>query len=675
MEDSIFDYVNKHANIKDVVSYFLGEKKLIRSGNNYKTLCPFHQDHDPSFSISVDKNIAKCFVCGNGGGPVSFVQKYLNVSAIDAVKKVVEICHIDLPNNFKFTEKQSINKTKFIKEINALTELSNFYSLYLNMPEGKICQDYLKKRNIDQDTINEFNLGYAPSDSSLSIDALSKRGVDILTMQNAGILNSGINNEDRFSNRLIFPLKDEDGNIIAFAGRQLIKDDTTGKYINYPETSLFHKSDIFYNLDKAKSYAYKEKCIYIVEGYMDSISMYKAGIKNVIACMTSAINENQIKILKRLNVQVRLLLDSDSAGQEGIKRNLIPLLKNNIDCAVVRKFDKELEGKDPDEVLNNKGKEYLIQRVKKIYDPFLFIIADSLNGERKISSPLEIKNLIQTLKNYYPYLDQISKVKDLEVLSRVTSVSIDELTMQFNNNVKISSPTIENYKKSTKYKRKEELIKEEKREIFSSINDKSDIYVLADTANKMTDFCFSSSTYKCTIKKNILKEESSIILQIFSYYDAYLTLQETVDEKSGDKFEFSYYPYYYLNLLLKKMYDSTVNKKINKETIDSFIEELKINSNLEDDENDDDPFLDYNPYKNVIEQLNASKIPLTFIINILDFIKNSLVNNEFAKKEFKAYLLKLKNRQDINMDELKKPAKNAFDIQEKIKKMRKIHSK
>lgn len=674
-DNSLYDYVNKNAKIKDVISYFLGEKSLIRNGNNYKALCPFHHDHDPSMSISVDRNIYKCFSCGEGGGPITFAQKYLKITSFEAIKKVIEICHLTVPSSYSLKERKSEVEVKYVKELNALKELSNFYSLFLTLPEGKGCLEYLEKRKIDKEMIDEFSLGYAPIDKSLSINSLIKRNIDIQTMQNAGILGSSVLNEDRFSNRLIFPLKDEDGNIVAFAGRQLVKDDSTGKYINYPETLLFHKGDLFYNMDKAKSVAYSLKYIYIVEGYMDTISMYKAGIKNTVACMTSTINENQMKILKRMNVQIRLLLDSDSAGQNGTLKNLLPLLKNHLDVQVVQKFDLIKEGKDPDEVLDRLGKDYLVKRVNKLLDPFIFVIFNYLNGRKTLTSSFEIKTLIRELKPYYFYLDDISKVKDIEALARVTSLSTDDLIKQFTGEIKITSSNTDNSKKYTRYKRKDELIKEEKMDISSKLKDESSISVIYKTAKKLATFCYSSSSYKCKVRKNILQEESSIILQIFNYYEAYLTLQESLKKGEDDKFEFSYFPFYYLNLILRKLYEKTPTKIITKEIIDDFINNLKENSTINNDDSDD-PFIEINPYQSVIDQLKLSNIPMSFLFDILNIIKDACSNrSEFAKKDFVSYLLKTKNEQEINVEDLKKPATNLEEIQKKFEKMKKINSK
>ena len=178
MSENIFEYVNKNAKIYDVVLYFLGGKNIVKQGKNYKCICPFHNDHHPSMSINVERNIYKCFTCGAGGGPITFVSKYKNIPSFEALKVVVKICKIDLPSDIKLTER---------------TELGDFYSLSLSTSEGEKCINYLTSRGIDKDIIQDFSLGYAPADSSLSVKALSKRNYSLSVLQQAGILSESEN--------------------------------------------------------------------------------------------------------------------------------------------------------------------------------------------------------------------------------------------------------------------------------------------------------------------------------------------------------------------------------------------------------------------------------------------------------------------------------------------------
>ena len=250
MSENIFEYVNKNAKIYDVVLYFLGGKNIVKQGKNYKCICPFHNDHHPSMSINVERNIYKCFTCGAGGGPITFVSKYKNIPSFEALKEVVKICKIDLPSDIKLTERTDEKFEKYKQEYSALKELGDFYSLSLSTSEGEKCINYLTSRGIDKDIIQDFSLGYAPADSSLSVKALSKRNYSLSVLQQSGILSES-KNLDRFSDRLTIPLKDEHGRIIAFASRVLDSITKEQKYINYPETNIFIKRDYLFNLNQA----------------------------------------------------------------------------------------------------------------------------------------------------------------------------------------------------------------------------------------------------------------------------------------------------------------------------------------------------------------------------------------------------------------------------------------
>ena len=671
MSDNIFDYVNKKAPIKDIVSYCLGEKNLIKKGSDYKSVCPFHSDHDPSLSISISKNIAKCFACGHGGTPVNFVMEYYKISPIDAVKKIVEICHLDLPKNFSLNTKVEKKDNKYAVESNALKELADFYSISLNTSEGKDCLNYLKKRNIPEDIIKEFKLGYALKDSSLSIKYLIERGYDIATLQNAGILNNSVANQDRFSNRLIFPLVDENSNIVAFAGRQLDKSDKLGKYVNYSDTLLFHKSDLLFNLDKAKNYIYSSKCLYIVEGYMDAISMYKASIKNVVACMTSSLNNNQLTKLKKLNVQVRLLLDSDEAGQKGIERNLLPLLKMKIDTMVVLKFDLTTEGKDPDEVLNNKGVEYLQKRVTKLLDPFQFIIFNRLNGKKKISESYEIKELFKDLLPYYQYLDDISKEKNLNALERVTSIKKDDIKSYFTSKEEriITPIKTQQYISRKEYKKKKE--REEKKILSDKINVPSLSSITYNLTNDIYSLCLNYNSYPCKIASDDLKIESKILVSITYCYDYYQQLSQI--EYEGENFEFSYYPFYMIYNMLYKMYKNSSSKMITKDILDEYIDGLKNDSDHSDDFSDVD--LNDNPYSSLVEKLKELSIPVSLVCDILNYLKNiPPINRDSIETKGFIDMIKnvMKNKKLKLVDKKDSKDLTAEDLEKKLQEKRKI---
>ncbi len=220
-DSSIFKEVAAKASIVSVISYELGSNAVIKKGSNYRCVCPFHDDHNPSMQINVAQNNFKCFVDHSFGDPIDFVEKYEHISKIEALKKVCQICSIPLPEELA-------NKKTFVpqieiqykRELEALKELGLFYQTYLSSNEGKACRDYLDKRKIPQEAIEHFQLGYAPSDPSIAIQALRNRGFEIPVLEKAGILANSSDWKDRFSNRLMYPIFDDFGHLVGFSGRE-----------------------------------------------------------------------------------------------------------------------------------------------------------------------------------------------------------------------------------------------------------------------------------------------------------------------------------------------------------------------------------------------------------------------------------------------------------------------
>lgn len=670
--DNIFEYVNSQAKILDVVSYFLGANKIIKKGNSYKTICPFHQDHDPSLSIDVNKNICKCFVCGKGGNPITFTSEFLHISKIDALKKVAEICSISLPDNFKVEKRKDLLQEKYPKELSALKELNKFYNVSLNLKEGNICKEYLAKRNIDEDTRKDFSLGYAPFDSSLAIKALVDKKYDLQTLVSAGILKNSFDNKDQFSSRLVFPLIDENDNIVAFAARQLIKDENSGKYINYPESHLFHKSELLYNLNNAKKYFSinpQQRCLYIVEGYMDAIALYKSGIKNVVACMTSTISENQIKKIKRYNVQVRLLLDSDNAGQDGIERCLIPLLKENIDTYVVKRFDLINEGKDPDEVLSNKGKDYLLNRINVLFDPFIFIISRHLNENKKIESELEKKILFKKLINYYPYVDKLNKNKDLDILAKVTSTSKEDIISYFNNDIKLSENTLSIKKEAKKYKRMslKEIEESNRRELSKNITIKDTFNNELFLISQISNVCITSSYTDKSISKMLIKNETAILIKFVNDYKAF-SFSKMYKNNDDEEFEFAYYPFYIINLILNILYaNKKENKKLNSEDFNSFLNDI---NKLKDKDLDNENINIDDNYVAIFNILKTDYKLYALVVTIIDYLSTNFLNlNTNIDDLKKSFDVDFKYQNDNSSLIILTEAKDGISLDEKNKKI------
>lgn len=354
IDDRVIEEIKNKANIVDVISRYIN---VIKKGNNHLAICPFHNDSNPSMNISESKQIYKCFSCGAGGNVFTFVSEYEKVGFLEAVKKVADIVGYDLSEYEIETPKVDTKKEKLLKLVKDASEFYN-YNL-LNSDNDGI--KYLSQRGITIDVIDNFKLGYAPSDSSKTLRYLTKKGYTVEEIIEAGI---GINNNgflDRFSGRVVFPISDINGNIVAFSGRR-IDDSKSNKYINSNENILFNKSECLYNFHEAKNYILQTKKVYIVEGFMDTIALYKSNIRNVVATMGVNLSSKHIRAIEKLNAEVILSLDSDEAGQSSMFK-LVEAFKNtNITLRVTA---PSVSGKDLDEIYNLEGEKGVNEFVNK----------------------------------------------------------------------------------------------------------------------------------------------------------------------------------------------------------------------------------------------------------------------------------------------------------------------
>ncbi|KKR56946.1 MAG: primase protein [Candidatus Woesebacteria bacterium GW2011_GWC2_40_30] len=303
-------------------SAIIGERiELKKAGRNYKANCPFHGEKTPSFMVSPELQIFKCFGCDAKGDVFSFLEQYEGMEFPEALKYLADRAGVKLQ---KFQGGESSEKERLI-EVN--TQTLRFYNyLLLEHPVGKKALDYLmNQRGLKKETIQEFSLGYSPESSySLKKFLVDKKKFTPSEVERAGIgIVRGSNLYDRFNGRVVFPLFDHRGNSIGFSGRVLPWDKReTGKYINSPETPLYHKSNVLYGLNLARGLIKKKKTAIVVEGELDLISSWQAGIKNVVAIKGSALTEEQVKLLSRFAQRFILALDSDMAGDAATRRGI-----------------------------------------------------------------------------------------------------------------------------------------------------------------------------------------------------------------------------------------------------------------------------------------------------------------------------------------------------------------
>lgn len=401
--------IRQQADIVDVMSRYI---TLEKKGKDYKAICPFHDDHDPSLSISTDKQIFKCFVCGTGGNVFTFVQKIENISFLEAVCKVAELIHYPLHmDTSQFQPKVDENQPLY----DCVQSYIHFLTYELQSENGESVKRYLSQRKINEDIIKRFGIGYAP-ESSRSVKYLKAKGFNEQILTDTGLIRThDLDTYAVFDNRLMIPIHDENGNPVGFTARRLNEDKDVAKYINTSETKIYHKGHLIFNYHRAKEFAKKNKRCILVEGAMDVIAFEKADIHESIACLGTACTKEQITLLKRLNVPLVVCYDGDRAGKAATYK----FGKLAVDYGLNFSIVKNTTGKDPDEIFNELGKDELYLSVHKTvsFVEFLFDYLpnqydlDNYEDKKKFTS--EMQSFIERTCTDFEKADYYSRIRDL----------------------------------------------------------------------------------------------------------------------------------------------------------------------------------------------------------------------------------------------------------------------
>lgn len=351
IDDETINIIRSSANIVDIIKEYV---PLTSKGKNFFGVCPFHQDHAPSMSVSSDKQIYRCFSCGAAGNVFTFVKDYENVSFLEAVSIVAKKVGI----SFNYSDKNTNTNNPYQKEFNILKDSVKFYQNNLFTEEGRKAIEYLNSRNFSLDYIKEFEFGLSFKGNTL-LSFLNSKGYENNVIEKTSLVSLENNPHDVFVNRIMIPIHDLEGNPIGFTSR--IFDNSDGpKYLNSKESNLFKKGKILFNFHRAKNYIRNSKKIIIVEGNMDALKLYAHDVKNVVALMGTALTSDQINAIKKLRVDVLLMLDNDDAGKLAMNSNADLLLNAGINTDIV-----VLEGaKDPDEFINNYGIQKLNELIQ-----------------------------------------------------------------------------------------------------------------------------------------------------------------------------------------------------------------------------------------------------------------------------------------------------------------------
>lgn len=349
--------IRSSADIVEIVSEFV---QLRKRGKNFIGLCPFHSEKTPSFTVSEDKQIFHCFGCHSGGNVFKFLMDYEKISFIEAVQEVALKVGINLEYEEDTTGKES--EQEILYEINV--QAARYFSdNLLNSPEGEVARKYFQERKIKPQTMRAFGLGYSLNGWENFVEFAKSQKIDLEKAIQLGLI--GQQNDgrlyDKFSDRIIFPIFSASGRVIAFAGRILENREGSAKYLNSPESSIYVKGRVLYGLSFSKDEIRKLDKAILVEGYMDLISLYQNGIKNVVAVSGTALTEDQVQLLSRYTKNVVLLFDADTAGIKASMRSIELLLKRDIEV----KIATLPSGEDPDSYINNYGKDDFDELIRK----------------------------------------------------------------------------------------------------------------------------------------------------------------------------------------------------------------------------------------------------------------------------------------------------------------------
>lgn len=385
--EEIIEEVRQNNDVVDIISQYV---HLTRKGRNYFGLCPFHNEKSPSFSVSPDRQIFHCFGCGVGGNVYTFLMKIEGITFKEALESLAERANIQLPKLESSADSAKEELKAKVYKVNEFT--AEFYHQNLYKPTAKIAQEYVKKRKFNNETLQAYKIGFSGKFDEL-YRALKQQGFGEKEILESGLVNKNDNGTyiDRYRNRLMFPICDVRGKVIAFGGRVL--DDSKPKYINSPENIVYSKGRHLFGLNVAKQDS--KKRILIVEGYMDVISLHQRGIKNVVGALGTALTEQQGWLLRKTTEQVVLGFDADEAGQTAVVRSMKILQNMGCDMRVL-----QIEGaKDPDEYIIKFGEG----RFKLAVDNAISVVEFEVKNLKK---GLNLENTVDKIK----FLNEISKI-------------------------------------------------------------------------------------------------------------------------------------------------------------------------------------------------------------------------------------------------------------------------
>lgn len=509
MNDTI-EEIKKRIDIVDFLSSYISLKK---TGRNFKANCPFHQEKTPSFVVSPERQIWHCFgSCNEGGDIIKFLMKWENITFFEAVRDLAEKAGVKL-KQVGFEDGVWKKKERLVNM--NLWAVDYFHYILTKTDLGKKALDYLKSRSINKEIAETFKLGYAPSSWDSLLKFLKKKKFTEPELYEGGLITRGQrgNYFDMFRGRLMFPIKDARGNIIAFSGRSLDEKDKSSKYINTPETPIYHKRETLFGIDLAKDSIKKEKNVYLVEGEFDVISPYQHGVENVVATKGTAVTREQLMLLKRYTDRITLTLDSDSAGEDAVRKAIDE--GESVDCDIeVVAFDW---AKDPDEAVRQDTVQFK-KTIKKTTPAYDFIL-ELLNKKYPDNTPFDKKKIGEEM---VPYIEKIRNpiVQSHYIKKLAELLGVSESSIEF------AIRKLKNREKQKVFKVSSKKADEESREVMlqkyllSLILQNSNAYKIAEAVFKIiAPSDFSIPALSKVTEQFLTYKEKFKVFNLKSFFD------------------------------------------------------------------------------------------------------------------------------------------------------------
>ena len=437
MNNDIINEIRKKTDIVDIISEYI---PLIQKGKNFFGVCPFHDDTNPSMSVSREKQIYRCFSCGASGNVYNFLMDYNHIDFKEALHILGEKVGIDI-GGVKIDKPQH----KYDKYYEIYEIANKYYQNNINTKAGVKAKKYLELRNIDEELIKEFGIGLSLDSIDSLTKILTKKEYNLKELDLIGLVS---NNHDYFINRITFPLFDPEGHIVGFSAR-IYDGSNQNKYLNTKETIIFKKGNCLYNYHIARDFARREKFLFIVEGFMDVIRLSSIGYKNVVALMGTALTDEQISLIKKLSNNIYLCLDGDNPGRDAALSNGELLTKSKLNVKVITLPNNKGEH-DPDEYIIKYGKERFVGLVESAINYSDYKINSLKNGVN-FNSDLELSNYINSVISEASKIDdEIRREIILKKLANDVNISYNTLEKRLNEYLEFKKITSKKEEKKEK---------------------------------------------------------------------------------------------------------------------------------------------------------------------------------------------------------------------------------